>query len=43
MRRYKVDPRIAVLIGILLVFLLQPIAALESIFASDASGFGTDR
>lgn len=38
-----VDPRIAVLIGILLVFLLQPIAALKSIFASDASGFGTDR
>jgi transposase len=38
-----VDPRIAVLIGILLLFLLQPIAALESIFASDATGFGTDR
>jgi transposase len=38
-----VDPRITVLLGILLVFLLQPIAALESIFASDATGFGTDR
>jgi transposase len=43
LRRYMVDPRIAVLLGILLVFLLQPIAALESIFASDATGFGTDR
>ena len=38
-----VDPRITVLLGILLVFLLQPIAALETIFASDATGFGTDR
>ncbi len=43
LRRYMVDPRIAVLLGILLVFLLQPIASLESIFASDATGFGTDR
>lgn len=33
----------AVLIGILLVFLLQPIAALESIFVSDATGSGIDR
>jgi hypothetical protein len=43
LRRYMVDPRITVLLGILLVFLLQPIAALETIFASDATGFGTDR
>lgn len=43
LRRYMVDPRITVLLGILLVFLLQPIAALETVFASDATGFGTDR
>lgn len=43
LRRYMVDPRIAVILGILLVFLLQPIAALETVFASDATGFGTSR
>ncbi len=43
LRRYMVDPRIAVLLGILLVFLIQPIVSLESIFASDATGFGADR
>jgi len=43
LRRYMVDPRITVMLGILLVFLLQPIATLETVFASDATGFGTSR
>ena len=43
LRRYMVDPRITVMLGILLVFLIQPIAALETVFASDATGFGTSR
>ncbi len=38
-----VDPRVTVILGILLVFLIQPIAALETVFASDATGFGTSR
>ena len=38
-----VDPRMTVILGILLLFLLQPIATLESVFASDATGFGTSK
>ena len=38
-----VDPRVTVILGILLVFILQPIAILETVFASDATGFGTSR
>jgi hypothetical protein len=43
LRRYMVDPRVTVILGILLVFILQPIAVLETVFASDATGFGTSR
>ncbi len=43
LRRYMVDPRVTVILGILLVFILQPIAILETVFASDATGFGTSR
>lgn len=38
-----IDPRVTVILGILLVFLIQPIAAFETVFASDATGFGTSR
>ncbi len=43
LRRYMVDPRITVILGILLVFVVQPIVALETVFASDATGYGTSR
>lgn len=43
LRRYMVDPRITVILGILLVFIIQPIVALETVFASDATGYGTSR
>ncbi|MDP2789097.1 MAG: transposase [bacterium] len=43
LRRYMIDPRVTVILGILLVFLIQPIAAFETVFASDATGFGTSR
>ncbi|RZN14947.1 MAG: hypothetical protein EF812_04130 [Methanosarcinales archaeon] len=38
-----VDPKMTVILGILLQFLLQPIAALETIFASDATCLRTSR
>ncbi len=43
LRRYMVDPRITVILGILLIFIIQPIVALETVFASDATGYGTSR
>lgn len=43
LRRYMVDPRITVILGILIVFIIQPIVALETVFASDATGYGTSR
>jgi len=43
LRKYMVESRMTVILGILLLFLLQPIAALETTFASDATGFGTSR
>ena len=43
LRKYMLDPRVTAMLGILLLLVVQPIAPLETVFASDATGFASSR